>query len=253
MSQKESYEQPGGSLVKTAAKVFGYTVMAAVMSLFLSFSINMLSAGLFTETIGYKEYENVDGQAVLIDTVYFEEGETYSSSQVVNDDDRLISRELITRPKNDVCAGLAVAAEILKQLLMLALLLGLPGYLLHREGDRDRNLVDHHDEVPQPLKGLWAGSLASVPAACVYALLALGKAGVWSDAAQGIYRFFNTPWLPIVNVIMPQEVYPATAVEVWQLLLLALLLLPVPAACAAAYVVGYRRLIRPKKKKKKKA
>lgn len=254
---RDSYENAGPSIPKMALRVFGYTLLAGVMSLFLSISVNMLSTAFLEDTIGYKEVEIIrdeSGAVVeqrLLETVYFDENTTYEDQKVTADDDREISREMITQPKNDVCAVLVVVVRVLLQAAMLALLLGIPGYFVRREGDRDRNLVEHHDAAPKPLRGLWIGLLASIPSALVYALLLCGKAGLWTESVQGIYRFLNTPLLPIVNLIMPLSVFPATSITASQLLLLFLLLLLVPLACAVAYQMGYHRLFTRKKHRQK--
>lgn len=249
MSRKPSYESPGSSTFVMGLKIFGYSVLAGIMSLFVSFSMNMLSTAAFTTTVGYHEYEVIDGQSVLIDTVYFDEDTTYESEMETADDDRLVSREMITEPKNAACAALITVLDVLEQLLMLGILIGLTGYYVHREGDRDRNLVRHHGREPTPLRGLWIGLDASIPAALLYVLLLAGKCGVLSGSVQGVYRLLNACFTPLINVIMPTTVYPATAIPVWQLIVLFLLWCILPASCMLAYHLGYHRTFKKIKKK----
>lgn len=255
--RRESYETPGAPVWKLALKIFGCSLLAGVMCLFVSISVKMLSTALLENTVGYREYEIIrdeSGAAVeqrLLETVYFDKNTTYDSQKVTATDDRDIAREMITEPKNDICAAVSVGVTAALQAAMLALLLGLPGYYVYREGDRDRNLTDHHGASPHPFKGLAIGLLAAIPSALVYALLPLGKAGFCAESVQGVYRLLNTPWLPIVNLIMPQETFPATAISFGQLAGLFLLLLPPPLCCAAAYAAGYHRLFAKKHPKKK--
>ncbi len=257
MKQAPSYEKNGDSVPKMAVKIVGYTILAAVMSLFLTFSVSMLSNGMLTDTVGYNEYEytdtNGDGSyetKTLLETVMYDENTTYETQKETAQDDRRIAREMITQPKNDFCAAMITVVEVLEQLVMLSLLLGLPGYFVYREGDRDRNLVKHHGMRPDILRGLKMGLLADIPALLVYLLLIAGKYGVFTDSAQGLYRFGNTCLLPIVNLIMPLSLYPATELAVWQLAALFALLFLLPLACAVSYYGGYRRLLKPRKKKR---
>lgn len=259
MKQTPSYEKSGPSILKMAVKIVGYTMLAAVMSLFVYFSLSMLSNGMLTQTVGYNEYEytDTDGDGVyetktLLEHVLFDGDTTYETQKETAqaEDGRRIAREMITQPKNDFCAGMIVAVQVLEQVCMLLLLLGLPAYFVHREGDRDRNLVKHHGMKPDRLRGLKMGLLAAVPSLLVYSLLIVGKCGLLSESVQGVYRFCNICLLPIVNLIMPQAVYPATEIAVWQLIALFALLLLLPIACAVAYYGGYRRWFKPRKKKR---
>lgn len=247
--RSDSYEQPGNSIPVMGLKIFGYSVLAGIMALFVSFSMLMLTNAAFTTTVGYREYEVINGEQVLIDTVYFDEDTTYESEKVTAEDDRAVSREMIIEPKNPVCAVLIDVMGVIEQLLMILILVVLTGYYVHREGDRDRNLVRHHNMEPQPLKGLWIGLIAAVPSAVLYVLLIVGKCGVLSESVQGVYRLLNASFTPLINAIMPTETYPATAITLWQFVLLFLVWAVLPATCAVCYLLGYHRTFKKIKKK----
>lgn len=244
-----SYEKPGASTLSMGVKIFGYAILAGIMSVMLSFSISMISNGLFTQTIGFHEYENVNGEKILLETVYYDEDTTYESEKETAEDDRGIVREMIVVPRDDLCAVLITVVDVLEQLLMLSMLYVLCGYYVYREGDRDRNLVKHHERTPTPLRGLWIGLIAAAPALVPFVLLVIGKYGVLSESAQGIYRLLNPCFAPLVSVIMPLEQYPATTVQVWQLFVLFLLPLTTAGVCALCYQLGYKRVFKKKKKK----
>ncbi len=249
-AQDSSYEKPGASTLKMGVKIFGYAILAGIMSVMLSFSIAMISNGLFTDTIGFHEYENVNGEKVLLETVYYDEDTTYESEKETATDDREIVREMIVVPRNSLCAAMIVVVDVVEQLLMLSILYVLCGYYVYREGDRDRNLVKHHGREATPLRGLWIGLLAWAPSLVPFILLVLGKCGVYSESAQGLYRLLNPCFAPLTAVIMPLEQYPAVTVEVWQLIVLFLLPLTTVGVCALCYQLGYKRVFKKKKKKK---
>lgn len=247
MANKISYESSGGSVLTIGCKIFGYSFLAGVVALFLSFSLSMLSTGMLTQTVGYHEYEVIDGEQVLVETVWFDEDTTYESEMETATDDRRVSREMIVEPKNATCAVLVTALDVIEQLLMITVLVTLCGYYVYVEGDRDRNLVKYHQRENTPLRGLWIGLVAAAPALLLYVLLVLGKCGILAESVQGIYRTLNASFTPLIGVIMPLEVYPATALTATQLLLLLLLQLVLPVSCAVAYLLGYHRVFKKKK------
>ncbi len=246
---KESYESAGASTPVMGLKIFGYSILAGIMAMFLYFSMTMLANGALQNPVGYRVYEVVDGQQVLVQEMTWDEYMAMSTEDLLVQDDSRYAGETVMAPKNSACAALLVAAEILTQLLMAAVLIGLTGYYVWAEGDRDRNLVKHHAREATPLRGLWIGLIASVPSLILYVFLVLGKYGVFAaDSIQGVYRLFNSTWMLLISRIMPTSVYPATAITTAQLIGLFALQLVLPVACAVAYQLGYRRVFKKKKK-----
>lgn len=247
---KGSYEAAGASTFGMGLKIFGYSVLAGIMALFLYFSMTMLANGALQMPVGYRVYEVVDGQQVLVQEMTWEEFTAMDPEELIVTDDSRYSGETVMAPKNAICAALLVGTEILTQLLMVAVLVGLAGYYVWVEGDRDRNLVRHHERRETPLRGLWIGVIAAVPSLLLYGALVLGKLGLFAtDSIQGVYRLLNATWTLLIAHIMPTSVYPATAVTGVQLILLFLLQLTLPVTCAVAYQLGYRRVFKKKKKK----
>ena len=247
--QKQSYEREGSSTPVMGVKIFGYSVLAGVMALFLYFSMTLLINGALQTPVGYRVYEVVDGEQVLVQEMTWEEFTALDPEELIVKDDSRFSGETVMGPKNAVCAALMTGAKVLTQGLMLFVLVALCGYYVWAEGDRDRNLVKHHERVATPLRGLWIGLIAAVPSLVLYGLLAVGKLGLFAvDSIQGVYRMLNPVFMPLVLAIMPADVYPATAVTGMQLVWLFLLWLVLPATCATAYQLGYRRVFKKKKK-----
>ena len=247
-----SYETAGASTFVTALKIFGYSVLAGIMCLFLYFSMTMISDGLFQEPKSYTVYEVNDGVQQEIAVMTPEE---YAADQAANPDkynitdDSRVMATVTMGPKNDLCAALLVGARILAQALMLCVLVVMTGYYVWQEGDRDRNLQDYHDRKPTPLRGVWIGLIAGAPALVLYAALLLSKYGVIPDSILGIYRMMNAAFLPLVNVLVPVETESAAALSAGQLIGFFAMQLVVPVTCAAAYWIGCKRLFKPKVKK----
>ena len=247
-----SYEKQGASTVVTALKIFGYSVLAGIMCLFLYFSMTMISDGLFQEPKAYVVQEIVDGEIQEPVTLTPEE---YAADKAANPDKYNVtdnSRIMATvtmGPKNDLCAALLIGAQILTQALMLCVLTVMTGYYVWQEGDRDRNLQDYHDRKPTPVRGVWIGLIAGAPALAMFAVLLLSKFGIVPDSILGIYRLLNAPFMPLVNIMVPVETASAAALSAGQLLGFFAMQWYVPVTCAVAYVIGCNRLLKPKGKK----
>ena len=251
IDNRQSYDSAGAPTPLLALKIFGYAFLAGIMALFMSFSINMITQSALQEPTAVIINTIEADNSVTKETFTIEE---YTAKQaeiqkILTDDTRK-SAEYVYTPKNAACAVLVVAVDVIEQLLTLALLVVLTGYYVYREGDRDRNLFKHHDRKPTPYKGLVIGLLAGIPSCIVYALLIVGKCGVMSETVQGLYRGLNPTFLTLINVIMPSDVYPATNIAVWQLVLLALPLAVLPLTCHEAYRLGYNRFFKRLKKKR---
>ncbi len=250
--QRRSYESAGASTPVMGLKIFGYSVLAGIMALFLYFSMTMLANGALQMPIAYRIYEVVNGEQVLVQEMTWEEFTAMDPEELIVTDDSRYSGQTVMGPKNDICAALMVGTQVLTQGLMLFVLIGLTGYYVWVEGDRDRNLVKHHERVETPLRGLWIGLLAAIPSFALYGFLVLGKLNIFAaDSVQGVYRLLNPTFTPLVLQIMPTDVYPATAITGAQLVWLFLLQLVLPATCAVAYQLGYHRVLKKKKKKSK--
>ena len=247
---RRSYEEAGASTPVMGLKIFGYSVLAGIMALFLYFSMTMLANGALQMPVAYRVYEVVNGEQVLVQEMTWEEFTAMDPEELIVTDDSRYSGETVMGPKNDVCAVLMVGAQVLTQGLMLFVLVALAGYYVWVEGDRDRNLVKHHEWAETPLRGLWIGLIAAIPSLALYGLLVLGKLDIFAaDSIQGVYRLLNPTFTPLVIQIMPAEVYPATEITAMQLVWLFLLQLVLPATCAVAYQLGYHRVFKKKKKK----
>ncbi len=247
---RRSYEEAGASTPVMGLKIFGYSVLAGIMALFLYFSMTMLANGALQMPVAYRVYEAVNGEQVLVEEMTWEEFTAMDPEELIVTDDSRYSGETVMGPKNDVCAVLMVGAQVLTQGLMLFVLVALAGYYVWVEGDRDRNLVKHHERAETPLRGLWIGLIAAIPSLALYGLLVLGKLDIFvADSIQGVYRLLNPTFMPLIIRIMPAEVYPATEITAMQLVWLFLLQLVLPATCAVAYQLGYRRVFKKKKKK----
>ncbi len=249
MNKTVSYESASTPVWKLGIKIFGYCILAGLTSLFLYFSMTMLIDAALQEPVAYRIYEAVDGKQVLVEEMTWDEYTAMDPSELIVTDDSRFSGETVMAPINAACEGLLVLARVLEQGLMIAILVMLTGYYVYVDGDRDRNLVKHHEREATPLKGLQVGLVASIPGFFLYGLLIAGKCGVMAESVQGLFRFAMPCFLPLTNAIMPTAMYPATEMTFTTFAALFGLLLILPIATTAAYLLGYHRVLKKKKKK----
>lgn len=269
-----SYDKPGASTLKLALKIFGYTFLAGIMSIFVYFSITFVAESALKEQVGYYEYEIVNeetNETTILNKVLFAQTTTTASTTTaptttvtdaggqtvttVTDAPTTTTegpkKVMIFEPKTGAAATTLNVVKMLAQLLLVTMYVTMAGYYIYREGDRDRNLVRHHQQAPTPWRGLIVGLLAAVPSAVIAALPILGKFGVMSDSVLGVYNTFNPTFLPLINAVIPTSVETATELTFLQIGTVVLVWMVLPVTGAVSYTLGYKRVFKPKKKKAK--
>lgn len=250
MSKHASYESGSLPAWKLGLKVFGYSILAGITGLFLYFSLTMLTDAALQKPVAYRIMTVQDDGSVTVEEIPWAEYEAMDAEELTVTDDSRVSGEVIMAPINATCAVLLTVVRVIEQLLMIAILVVLTGYYVHAEGDRDRNLVKHHEREATPFKGLQAGLIASIPGLFLFGMLVAGKTGVMAESVQGLYRLLQPCFLPLVNILMPTAMYPATAIPFGTFAGLFGLWMILPASSAAAYYMGYKRMLKKRKKKK---
>ncbi len=288
VSYGDSYEQPRKSTLLFALKIFGYSVLAGIMSIFVMFSISFVAESALTEQVGYYEYRVIDeatNETTILNKVLFsettttlEEMTTTTLSETTTTDvsnttaaDGVIStttaatsvaseettttadpsamKLAVFEPKSEAASVVLTIVDVINQLLLASMLVMMTGYYIYSEGDRDRNLVKHHQREETPWRGLVIGLLAAIPSAVIALLPILGKFGVMSDSVLGVYNTFNPCFLPLINAVIPAEMESATELGVGQIAVIVLIWLVLPITGAVAYRLGYHRVFKKKKRK----
>lgn len=271
-----SYDKPGASTLKLALKIFGYTFLAGIMSIFVYFSITFVAESALKEQVGYYEYEIVNeetNETTILNKVLFAETTTTEPTTTTTVETTTVTdangqavttvtdapttttegpkKVMIFEPKTGAAEVTLGVIDVLAQLLLVTMYVTMAGYYIYREGDRDRNLVRHHQQAPTPWRGLVVGLLAAVPSAVIAALPIMGKFGVMSDSVLGVYNTFNPTFLPLINAVIPTTVETATALSFLQIATVVLIWAVLPVTGAVSYTLGYKRVFKPKKKKSK--
>ena len=132
--------------VKLAVQIFLRTVLAAILSFFLYFSITAIVNGVTTHAVGYRIYEyDENNQPVLVAEGSLEEesSEESSSETPASESSGTAATEATKRlyretVRSEVPAGAAVFRDVLSQVLMLLILASyrLSGFAVQAGGPR---------------------------------------------------------------------------------------------------------------------
>ncbi len=247
-------------MAKVSLGLFGRTLLAGFLSLLLYVSVSFIFSSLTTETIGYDVYELQDGSYVLVDEVRYadqsEISETPAQTTGTTAPPEIppAGEESVTTPatttaqqmkqsvRSDPPAWAVTTADVISQVCMLLLFLGLVYSATWHMGDRDRNRVGFGRMERDNLRGLKAGLLASVPAGLAYLGLFVCKlTGLWPAYAQ-TYRYLNIVFLPIYNAIVPVTIKTMAELGWGQIALLVLPLCVLPLFAYIGYRLGYKQL-----------
>lgn len=254
--------------VKLALQIFLRTILAAILSFFLYFSITAIVNGLSTHAIGYRIYEyDENSQPVLVEEGSLdEESSVEPSSETPSTEDgetattETTKRQYRETVRSEVPAGAAIFRDVLSQILMLLLLAAFPYGILWSQGDRDRNSVQFGHLQADKWRGLKVGLIAAIPSALLYLFLLLSRLGLFWNKFVQLFQILNACFAPTINAIMRAQGHDilTTADVGWGwILLLVFTVAVLPLVSWGSYALGYRQysisehLIYKNKKKKR--
>ena len=268
---------------KMALQVWLRSILSVVLSFFVYMSITVLVTGLFSEDIGYRIYETTSsGERVLIEEHLYADDPSAApavssetpvgpdlpggqeNASAVSDTSSAATRETLPEGqfretiRSDPPAAASIAGDVIASICMLLLTAAFPYSIVWSKGDRDKNSVNFGHMQEDKLRGLKVGLMAGIPGALAYIVLILSKLGVFFPGYIFVYRFMNTPFLPIINALTRGV---STTPEVsWTAILVMLIVVAfVPLVCHFGYVLGYKQIslsekfiyVNPNKKKRR--
>lgn len=273
---------------KMALQVWLRTILAVVLSFFVYMSITVLVTGLFSQEIGYRIYEMTSsGERVLIEEhLYADDSsaapavssetpvgpglpgqqtpEQQENAASAASDISAATQETLPEGqyketiRSDPPVAASVAGNVIASICMLLITAAFPYSIVWSKGDRDKNSVNFGHMQEDKLRGLKVGLMAGIPGALAYIVLILSKLGVFFPGYILVYRFINTPFLPIINALT--EGVSTTQEITWPAILVMLIVVAfVPLVCHFGYVLGYKQIslsekfiyVNPNKKKRR--
>ncbi len=217
-------------LLSDSVRLYFQTVLAYVMSFIMLMSFNVIFTWLGTYEIGYQLYEiDSEGNRILGETVYFEDGEEISYPT----DKKYVSI------RSEQTRAAVVAEGIFSQALMLALFIIFVNGKVSDMAKKDRTAVMYQGQKRNLLTGFAVGSVAAIPSAVFYVILVICRM-IGKNIIQLEY-YGNVVFMPIVQAITGRTQYLS---EVSPLGMLALVfqVLALPAVAGVCYILSYKNV-----------
>ena len=265
-----------------AVKLFAYTLLSAVLCFFLHMGSSMLFTRATTEVIGERLkqsredgttlvteliYEtDADNQRVLMQYVYLYQAdgscELIEQGVVENvpDESEITATATTTTAATAATTKSTVVSSMREnirtesdpqlvrlfnigiQILMLLLYVGFPYSYMWYMGDHDHNRVQFGRMAEDKQRGLWAGLLASIPAAVAYLLLIFFKLSKLYPLYVQRYRLINVCFWSIFNSVVPTDLRDTAGVSWTACGVMLLCMAVLPFVAWLAYRLGYEQI-----------
>lgn len=235
-------------IFKNGIKLCGSLIMAAIISVFLCFSINVICSALFTSEIGYNAYVYKDENATepMAQYEYFytdkdgdgKDDNTDTKMQEYEDEGYIVETQKL---RSTLTGTGKTVFLVLTQIFGMIMVVAFASNASYKQGFKDLNLVKIGQVKKDMLKGVKIGLLGNIP---FFLLTALVIA-----MAYGLAPKFHTVWYAFLSghfysLIMWITNGSQTVGEIGivQLVLLVLLQFLVPAISGVAYILGYKEI-----------
>lgn len=220
---------------KLGFKVFLRNLGATIMCFFLVISLNVITVGTMSETLGYKAYGTMKdtGKSEILYDYYYADGEDTERAKY-EEMGYEISESKIIR----VTKGGNIFFLITTQFFCLMLTSAFLYSLLWKEGLKDNNLVRFGHKKADKLKGFKVGLIAAIPHFVFAIALFVMKYLTKTDLSISLIEFLNSPIYSFVRLVLGGE--SLLDVSLISLIGYTLLGLIIPIVCAICYFIGYK-------------
>ncbi len=242
--------------VAQAVKVFLYSAFAALLCAILHLSVTMALNMSTRQELGQRVGGVLeDGRTIVSETYNATmDSEAYSKAYIIEEDGSEtpipvedlekypITQSFKSRILSDPDPEMKAIADWVAQILMLILFLAFPYSTLWYLGDHDRNRVLFGHQMANPWRGVQVGALASVPAACMWLLLVVGKGLNTLPGFVKWYRWSNMCFWSYVSHLMPSDILNPADVAWGSVAAMLVPLLAFPAITGLGYFLGYKEI-----------
>lgn len=233
---------------KNGMKLGGSLIIAAIISIFLVFSMNVICSALFTADIGYKAYVyevETDGEA-LAEYEYFY---TDNDGDGKDDGTDTLKEEyenqgytVTTVKQRSTLTGMGKAVFlILSQVFAFVMVIAFASNASYKQGFKDSNLVNIGHTKKDMLKGLKIGLVGNIPFFALTVLMVVMAAGLAPAFRTVWYAFLSGHFYSLIMWIAG-EVLTVGEISTFQYALLVLVQFIVPVISCVAYILGYKEI-----------
>lgn len=251
-----------------AAKIYAFTLLAALLCFFLHFSVTMVLSISTTQKLGVRTSGALeDGRTLVVEEwnatadsaarrrvlIVDEDGnETLLEEKTLTEegatgepdilDDYPVTQSFSENIRSETDPFLKNVANWVAQILMLILFTAFPYSSVWYAGDHDRNSVQFGHRTGDALRGVKIGLLADIPAALAFLLLIVCKLTAAWPAYIVRYRWINVCFWPYFNQFIPSNVLNTAEVTWGAVAAMLPILLVLPLVTGIGYYLGYREI-----------
>lgn len=223
-------------------------IFVAVLSFFLSISMNVICSSVFTKETGYIAYiyEDEKGEKLVEEYEY-----TYTDEDGDGKDDGVDIKfeeyqELgyyanVVKVRSSLTGvGKGVFLTV-TQIFNFILALAFASNSCYKLGDKESNLVRIGHIKEDKLKGLKIGLIGNIPFFIIFVLYVVMAFGWLPKFPTVWYAQINSHFYPLIMIINGAS-QTVSQLRVWQFILLFMLQLVVPLISTIAYILGYKEI-----------
>ena len=236
------------SICKLGFKQMGSLIVAAVIGVFLTFSMNVIFSAIFTEEIGYTAYVYEDKNATEAMTQY---EYRYTDNDGDGKDDSVdeIRKEyeakgnvVVVQMQRSTLEGKGkVVFLTVTQIFSAIMVFAFAGDRVYKQGLKDANLARIGSIKYDRLKGLKVGLIGNIPFFLLAILMVVLRFGMAPGFITVWYAFLNGHFYPIIISIV-RGARTVAELSTMQYVLIFAVQLIVPAISCVAYILGLKEI-----------
>ena len=227
----------GGLLLLRAA-------IASLLAMIVYMSVAFVFTSIGTREIGFTAYREENGTLVRLDDYYFDDlDELQAKAQEIQNSktvDEETGKEIVYKTqsiRSEMPRWMKVVSFIIAEVCMIGMYTSMLYVTAWEDGNKSRTQVRHENGKEEPLRGLKAGLIASIPCAIAWLVLLLSRCFPLLPNFGGTVKWFFIPYFPIVASAIPTAA--AADVAWWVFPMLLALAAVKPLTCHFAYRMGY--------------
>lgn len=241
-------------ICKLGFKQMGSLIVAAVISVFLVISMNVIFSAIFTEEIGYTAYvyENKESTEAFTEYQY-----RYSDTDGDGKDDGVDEKRkeyeangnvVVVQMERSSLAGKGYATFLtVTQLFCLVMVFAFAGDRVYKQGLKDAVLIRNGSIKKDTLKGLKVGFIGNIPFFLLAILMVVFACGVLPRFKIVWYAFINGYFYPLIMSIsgarpMPGADYIVSNISIIRFVFLFAIQLLIPIISCVAYILGLKEI-----------
>lgn len=237
------------SICKLGLRQIGSLIVAAIIGIFLTFSMNVIFSAIFTEEIGYTAYvyENKESTESMAQYDYF-----YTDNDGDGKDDGTDTKRKEYEAKGNIVvvqmqrsslegSGKTVFL-IVTQIFSMVMVLAFAGDRVYKQGLKDAPLIRTGNMKKDTLKGLKVGLIGNIPFVLLAILMVVLALGVAPEFKNFWYAIFFNGHLYSIMVAIINGKENVCDLSVMQFVAIFAVQLIVPAISCVAYILGLKEI-----------